>query len=212
MKIYIKSGYETSFKESNPKTSPDMLRRFAKTNRLSTKRMLAYNPNTPEDVLRELYDTEDDIVKSGLYHNTNTPEDVKNKVYDYFENLGDRFMEAYHISPKSEKAYASSSIYGSREYKGLSGVEGEDLWMLAFDDTLCYIRVIEITEFGTMRYNRVNVGDFYCFIDDNNNLLKDELARTMANEWKDNVHDFDIMEPKEIITTDELIDLIGVSY
>ena len=106
MKLYIKSSADEHFPESNPRTPPEMLREFAKSTRLSDKRMVAYNPSTPSDVLTELIKTKDDITKSGVYHNPNTPEAVRKQLYEYFEQKGKPTMRAYHIQP----TFASKSI------------------------------------------------------------------------------------------------------
>ena len=120
MKIYIKSGYEDIFPESNPRTSPDNLREFARQDSLQVRRMLSGNPSTPPDILADMVDPkwktiangkyDDDIIKSGVYHNPNTPDEIKDMLYDYFHDKGDEFMNAYHIRYKRTPRFASTDI------------------------------------------------------------------------------------------------------
>ena len=135
MKLYIQANVEDLFPESNPRTSPEMLREFAQSSRLSDKRMVAYNPSTPPDVLIDLMNTKDDIVRSGIYHNPNVPAEVKQKLYEYFSSLGKSTMRAYHIAPMvaSKSIKAKRRICASTTEYELDQFVGKDIWVKCVD-------------------------------------------------------------------------------
>ena len=229
MKLYIKAKVEDIFPASNPKTSPEMLREFAKSPRLSDIRMVAYNPSTPSDVLSELIQSKDDIVRSGIYHNPNTPKDIKKRLYDYFYSKGRDTMRAYHIAPM----VANTQIYDKKIYASQDDVidldwfVGKDLWVLVrldsyrFNPYPMYVKIIRENAYSSDGTSANIIHGYDCKL-----ISPDMIAREIydANGFKEYLKDrtrclfieegeISLVEPLDYMSTDDLVyELFGEDF
>ena len=223
MKIYIKSGAEDIFPESNPKTSPDMLRKYARSNRLSDRRMVAYNPSTPSDTLEYLMDTDDDIIKSGIYHNPNVTSKAKERLYQYFKGKGSDTMRAYHIQP----AFANRRIKCSTLYPThpLDEFIGEDVWIrvhidndpifnprvFGVDTSDVYIKIVDYINSAEPIYMVRWISSDY--LDYESPYFDTSYTVSDFNRYTSSVDgvlvkNIDVVEPISVLSTDEIIEML----